>query len=138
MKKVLFSMKRAIDTCVHSVKRTLYSIKRALYSVKKTLHSMKRVLYSMKRALNLTKRDLYSIKELTCPGVHTVFLHKCQKHYQFSPMYSIKRAVYSIKIALYFVKVTCMSWCTHPLHRYGVATMSRLLKIIGLFCKRAL
>jgi len=27
---------------------------------------------------------------------------------------------------------------THPLHAYGVASISRLLKIIGLFCKRAL
>jgi len=30
------------------------------------------------------------------------------------------------------------SYCLQSLYTYGVATISRLLKIIGLFCKRAL
>jgi len=34
--------------------------------------------------------------------------------------------------------VTTDIWESIPVYSYGVATISRLLKIIGLFCKRAL
>ena len=39
------------------------------------------------------------------------------------------------------VKITnehCTAGMKHLLSSYGVATISRLLKIVGLFCKRAL
>jgi len=38
----------------------------------------------------------------------------------------------------WLILVTCMRWLVYQLYTYRVATITRLLKIIGLFCKGAL
>ena len=52
-------------------------------------------------------------------------LHVCVSHYIYISMYVM------------YVSGVCVCASLYT-SRYGVATISRLLKIIGLFCKRAL
>ena len=114
---------------LYSIKRAFYAIKRALYSMKRALYSMNRALYAMKRVLDSIKKALYSVTRAVC---------------------SIKRALQSVTRALYSVKRALDSTTKSPSFYqkrqssseansvYGVATISRMLKNIGLFCKRAL
>jgi len=55
---------------------------------------------------------------------------------------ALQKRLYSAKEACNFKEPTNFVYsvvivCVHVRYTYGVATISRLLKIIGLFCKRA-
>jgi len=72
-----------------------------------------------------------------CPHLHTR-QHTLHVHAQST--------THTAWLHLHFLKFTCFRSLIHSwrdsficdMSRYGVATMSRLLKIIGVFCKRAL
>jgi len=59
-------------------------------------------------------------------------LWNCFHTYQLVPLYSILFQTHLL------VTLNFFPYISSPLTYYGVATISRLLKIIGLFCKRAL
>jgi len=119
-----------------------YIIKRALYLLNRARNLLKRSLRQLKRALCLLKRALYPLaSQATCSTL-------CDSREPFKrnlfqkAMFSLKRAQYtrmsdihSPRNPLALLGVTRRSATTDP---YVVATICRLLKIIGLFCKRAL
>jgi len=87
--------------------------------------------------------------ELRCCANSLVFYHVCLPSKKNTYIYFIERAykrcLYCIergfKTALLCMKRECaheLGCCASWLVSYGVATISRLSKNIGLFCKRAL
>jgi len=121
---------------LYSLKRALYSLKRAIYSLKRASHFLKRALYFLKRALHVR----ISLSCLLSPKFSQkshIFSQKSPTFSQKSPIFSQKSPTCTYLFVLPFEPYILVE-STQPPPPYGVAMISRLLKIIRLFCKRAL
>jgi len=103
--------------------------KRGQYPDKRGLYSDKRALYSGKRAPRIRKRGLYERCDFVAWCLALLWNY-CLSSFTF---------LWNCDLSEYWLLL--VAWVrrrVENISRYGVALISRLLKIVGLFCKRAL
>jgi len=149
-----YSMKRAhtrTHTCkhthTHALPLSLYSIKRALHSwvqhhfghSQKKRGGKERVCQRKSARMRLFSRMYASWHTCECIMSQYVVVY-CDNQ---QPLYSLRMHGCNTKMVLHPWMLHIVTWCMHKMWRgcglrHGMATISRLPKNIGLFCKRAL
>jgi len=112
-----------------------------IHSKELYIHGQKSYILSKEPYIHIQKSPTFAVKSLalllSLPAHWQLRTWQWQR--QKSPVYVLKRALHSLKRALWTYWLEPWSHSQEPcIPSYGVALVSRIDKIIGIFCKRAL